>query len=142
MPKKKMTEQELWSLVKKKLREQGIELHELLEILSNADEADVKVICAVDDLSSSLGELGGSTRDQVVMVRVDEATTDQLDAWSETGAVKSRSEAAALFIKEGLKLRTKELSQLQEAIDEVKVAKAKLHERAKKVFGGNLPDKE
>ncbi len=139
---KKMTEEGLWTLVKKKIAEQGIRLEEVLEILSTTDEADVKVICAVDDLSSSLIELGDSTRDQVLMVRVDATTTEQLDAWSESGAVKSRSEAAALFIKEGLKLRSKELGELQESIDAVKSAKAKLHKRAKKVFGGSFPDKK
>jgi hypothetical protein len=53
----------------------------------------------------------------------------------ETGAVKSRSEAAALFIKEGLKVRAKELEQLRGALKGVEEAKEKLRARAREVFG-------
>ena len=48
------------------------------------------------NVRESLDEMGKSKRDQVVMVRVDEETARQLDAWVGTGAVKSRSGAAAL----------------------------------------------
>ncbi len=55
--------------------------------------------------------------------------------WVETDAVKSKSEAAALFIKEGLKVRSRELDELTDAIDDVKKAKERLQSRAKKIFG-------
>ncbi|MEQ1564383.1 MAG: hypothetical protein ABMA64_02010 [Myxococcota bacterium] len=99
-------------------------------------ERRVKVVVVSPDLQAAVEEMGQSTRDQVVMVRVDEDTLTKLDAWMATGAVKSRSEAAALFIREGLKVREGELSRLQAALDEVEAAKEKLRQQAREVFGG------
>jgi Arc/MetJ-type ribon-helix-helix transcriptional regulator len=70
------------------------------------------------------------------MVRIDDETTESLDDWVETGAVKSRSEGAALFIREGLKVRDEELARLKDALADVKAAKEKLREQAKDVLGG------
>jgi len=53
------------------------------------------------------------------MIRTDEETTRTLDDWVETGYFKSRSEAAALFLREGLKMRADELAKLKEALEEV-----------------------
>ena len=69
------------------------------------------------------------------MVRVDKGTSEALDSWVQTGALKSRSEAAALFMNEGLKIRSGELCQLKEGLEEVEEAKRKLHERAREVLG-------
>ena len=69
------------------------------------------------------------------MVRVDEETKHDLDAWVETGAVKSISEAAALFIREGINVRSGELDELRDAIEEVGDAKKRLEEKAKQVIG-------
>ena len=101
-----------------------------------------RVLGVASDLKNSIRELWQKTRDQVVMVRVDSDTTRKLDAWVETGAVKSRSEAAALFIREGLKLHQKELAQLGEALQGVETAKEILHEKARQVFGGSSEDEE
>ena len=97
----------------------------------------VKVVCVTPDLKESVDEMSRSNRDQVVMVRIDEETSKSLDAWVETGAVKSRSEAAALFIREGLNVRAKELEQLNGALRDVEAAKQKLKDRARQVFGGD-----
>ena len=95
----------------------------------------LKVVCLSGRLGASIDEVKTRPRDQVVMVRVDEGTLDQLDAWVETGVVKSRSEAAALFISEGLKVRESELSDLRGAIDAVRKAKDDLREAASRVLG-------
>jgi Arc/MetJ-type ribon-helix-helix transcriptional regulator len=79
--------------------------------------------------------MGRMPRDQVVMVRIDEDTKTALDDWVETGAVKSRSEAAALFMREGIKVRSGELEQLREALDDVGKAKQRLLEKAREVIG-------
>ncbi len=71
------------------------------------------------------------------MVRVDAVTLADLDAWVETGAVKSRSEAAALFIREGLKVRGAELRELKEAIDGVDEARSRLRKKAREVLGAD-----
>jgi hypothetical protein len=68
-------------------------------------------------------------------VRVDKETLRELDAWVETDAVKSRSEAAALFIREGLNVRSSELGELKDALDTVAKAKARLRDAARSVFG-------
>ncbi len=79
--------------------------------------------------------MGGAPRDQVVMVRVDGKTVASLDAWVQTGAVKSRSEAAAVFIREGLKVRAHELQELEDALSDVEAAKTRLREKAREVLG-------
>lgn len=133
---KNLDEQQLWSMIKRKLADQGIELEDLLEMIGHAGEDQVAVVCATDDnLGVSLDELAESQRDQVVMVRVDEDTVQKLVMWTETGVVKSKSEAAALFIKEGLKVRKRELDELTDAIDDVKKAKDRLRSRARTIFG-------
>jgi len=122
----------VWQKIKGALREKGIELD------SNCcgDEAGrVKVVCVASDLTETLTEMGGERRDQVVMVRLDKETTRDLDRWVEAGAVKSRSEAAMLFIREGLKVRSRELDQLKEAIESVESARERLKEQARSVLG-------
>jgi hypothetical protein len=94
----------------------------------------VKVVCVAPDLGESVREMGKAARDQVVMVRVDADTTTKLDAWVETGAVRSRSEAAALFIREGLKVRATELDRLRDALAGVEEAKERLRREARGVF--------
>jgi hypothetical protein len=56
--------------------------------------------------------------------------------------VKSRSEAAALFIREGLKVRADELEHLRDALHDVEEARAKLRRRARDVIGdlGERPE--
>ncbi len=95
----------------------------------------VKVVCVAPGLKDSVDEMGKSPRDQVVMVRVDSETSETLDAWVETGAVKSRSEAAALFIREGLQVRADELERLKGALGDVEDARERLREQARQVFG-------
>lgn len=94
-----------------------------------------RLVCVAANVRESLDEMGKSRRDQVVMVRVDEETAKRLDEWVETGAVKSRSEAAALFIKEGLRVRATELSELGESLREVEEARDRLRKRVREVLG-------
>ncbi len=95
----------------------------------------VKVVCVAPDLQQAVQEMCGCSRDQVVMVRVDQETTTKLDTWVETGAVKSRSEAAALFIREGLKVRESELERLRDVLQSYNEAKDRLHREARDAFG-------
>ena len=76
------------------------------------------------------------------MVRVDDDTVNALDAWVEAGAVKSRSAAAALFIREGLKVRDPELQELKDALTDVDGARQRLREKAEAVLGANPLDAE
>lgn len=127
--------------VKEQLERAGITI-ELPPWSKDVDDTDrrVKVVVVSPDLKQAVEELGQQVRDQVVMVRVDSETLGKLDAWVATGAVKSRSEAAALFIREGLKVRDAELSRLEAALAEVEAAKERLRAQAREVFGGRPPE--
>ena len=111
-------------------------LDDLDDLIVDLGEAGngIKVVCVSPDLKASAEEMSETQRDQVVMVRVDQETRDRLDDWVKTGAVKSRSEAAALFIREGLGVRADELERLSEALREVEQAQERLHEKAREVF--------
>ncbi len=124
----------LWEIIQAQLLQQGVDLQALCK--EGADPSNIKMVCIAPDLTESMQELGETTRDQVVMVRLDEDTTNRLDAWVEAGAVKSRSQAAALFIREGLKVRAPELDQLKDALGDVEKAKQLLREKAEKILKG------
>ena len=123
----------LWDIIGEAVESLGVHLEDIENKL--ADIEGVKVVCVAPDLGESVREMGESTREHTVMVRVDQDTLRKLDAWVETGAVKSRSEAAALFIREGLKIRSDELSELEDALQRVEQAKKKLRAKARTVFG-------
>ncbi len=123
----------LWETIQEQLQKQGIDLEQICA--GSAEDAPFKVVCITPGLKQTVEEMARSLRDQVIMVRVDEETARSLDAWVETDAVKSRSQAAALFIREGLKVRAAELDQLGEAISELEQARQHLHEKAREIFG-------
>ncbi len=130
----------LWEKIQPQLKARGIDIDfdigEGFDFLCDDEVGPrVKVVCVAPDLKESVEEMGQTQRDQVVMVRVDGSTLENLDAWVTTGAVKSRSEAAALFIREGLKVRADELAQLRDALREVQEARDRLKERAREIFG-------
>ncbi len=65
-------------------------------------------------------------------------TSKTLDDWVEAGAVRSRSEGAALFIREGLKVRAEELGQLRDALADVESARRRLREKAKEILDADI----
>ena len=124
---------DLYTDVSKTLKDHGIDFR--IGLAGDDDLANCTVMCLTGDMKTTVAEMGRAARDQVVMVRIDEDTSGTLDLWIATGAVKSRSEAAALFIGEGIKVRSGELEQLREAIEDVNDAKQRLEERARQVIG-------
>ncbi len=121
----------IWERVRTELAEAGVDIEKLGDRIGGA----VKVVCVTPDIKDSVDEMSKAQRDQPLMVRVDADTLRQLDEWVKTEAVKSRSEAAALFIREGLKVRASELEKLQDALAEVDRAKERLQEKVREVFG-------
>lgn len=67
-----------------------------------------------------------TSRDNVVMVRVDKASLDRLDELVEAGIMGSRSEAAAFLIAEGVKARQPLFDLISEKIQEIRHAKEEL----------------
>jgi Arc/MetJ-type ribon-helix-helix transcriptional regulator len=128
---------DVWEQVSEALEAHGIEFR--VGMGGEGDLADCTVMCLAGDMKSTVAEMGRTPRDHVVMVRIDEDTKRHLDDWIATGAVKSRSEAAALFMREGIKIRSGELAQLREALDDVGRARHRLEEMARQVIG-DLPD--
>jgi len=122
-----------WTAVGEQLKDQGIDLEKLC--CEDPEGSPVKVIRVAANLGESFQELRQKPRGETVMVRIDEDTRAMLDAWVETGHFKSRSEAAALFIREGLNIRASELNSLREGIQKVKEAKQNLEEQARKLLG-------
>lgn len=127
----------LWRVLRQQLEARGLDPEELG--CSGDSSCQVKVVCVDASLRESLSALGETPRDQVLMVRVDAETLKTLDSWVETGATKSRSEAAALFIREGLGVRRDELRELEAALAQVEKAKRRLREKAQAVLGGGTP---
>ena len=132
--------EELVASVLERLKSAGIPL----ETLGSADlgSGDVKVLCLSGTLSESMEALSEAPRDQVVMVRLNRRAVKDLDAWVETGALRSRSEAAALFIREGLALRASELEELRGPLEEFRAARTRLKSVAQEVLGGRGEEKD
>lgn len=95
----------------------------------------VRVVVVAASLKDSLAGLSRHVRDQVLMVRVDAETVATLDRWVATGAARSRSEAAALFLREGLAVRAADLDAMAEAIDRLEAARRDLEVRAATLLG-------
>ena len=130
---------DIWGQIRDALEQHGIEFR--IATGGAGDLSDCTVMCLTGDMKTTVAEMGRTSRDQVVMVRIDEDTKQALDDWVETGAVKSRSEAAALFMREGIKVRSGELEQLREALEDVGQAKRRLQEKARQVIG-DIPHSE
>ncbi|TPV94439.1 MAG: hypothetical protein B7733_15310 [Myxococcales bacterium FL481] len=99
-----------------------------------AADAKVKVVCVTPDLAEEAREMGNARREDAVTIRIDDATREALDAWVDAGVVESRREAAALFLREGLRTRAEELEKLRDALREVERARERLRDRAKDVL--------
>ena len=125
-------DKEGWKRLEDELGNVGAEIKGVFDKLGD----QFKFVCISPDLTDSVEEMASSQREHVVMVRVDDETQSKLDLWVETGAVKSRSEAAALFIREGLKVRQAELEQLEESLHDLDKAKQRVRDKAREVFGG------
>lgn len=67
-----------------------------------------------------------ASRDNVVMVRVDNESLERLDELVESGIMGSRSEAAAFLISEGVKARQPLFDRIAEKIREIRQAKDEL----------------
>ena len=124
---------DVWTQISQALEDHGIEFR--IGMGGDGDLADCSVMCLAGDMRTTVAEMGRTPRDQVVMVRIDEDTMNHLDDWVESGAFKSRSQAAALFMREGIKVRSGELEQLREALDDLGRAKQRLEEKAREVIG-------
>lgn len=85
------------------------------EVLNKATESISKAI-----------ESALAARDHVVMVRVNDDSLKQLDALVQSGIFKSRSEAAAFLISEGIKAQDALFARISERIKEIERLRSEL----------------
>jgi len=67
-----------------------------------------------------------SARDHVVMVRVNDEALRKIEALAESGIFKSRSEAAAFLISEGVKAQSALFKRIEEKIDQIERLRSEL----------------
>ncbi len=75
-----------------------------------------------DELCVTLGKDLGD-RGNVVMTRLDDADLKQIDALVEVEAFKSRSEAAAFFIKQGIQARKDLFEKVMPTVEKIRELK-------------------
>lgn len=89
------------------------------------DEAKSKAESIGETLSETIQTVLTS-RDNVVMVRVNKETLSRLDELVEASLVNSRSEATAFLIAEGIRMRRKLFEQISDKIKDIRKAKEDL----------------
>jgi Arc/MetJ-type ribon-helix-helix transcriptional regulator len=80
---------------------------------------------ATESISKAI-ESALAARDHVVMVRVNDDSLRQLDALVQSGIFKSRSEAAAFLISEGIKAQEPLFGRIAERIKEIERLRSEL----------------
>ncbi len=91
----------------------------------------------VENIGQTLGEaLQG--RGNVVMVRVNDETLEHLDMLIEAELCKSRSEAAALLINEGIKSNQTLFSRIREITDQIAGLRSQLREAVRSEAGEQI----
>lgn len=101
------------------------------DIASSVKEVAQKTGEVINKATESIGkaiESALSARDHVVMVRVNDESLKKLDALVQSGIFKSRSEAAAFLISEGIKAQDVLFSRISERISEIERLRSELKE--------------
>jgi Arc/MetJ-type ribon-helix-helix transcriptional regulator len=99
------------------------------EIASSVKEVAQKTGEALNKATESIGkaiESALSARDHVVMVRVNDDSLKSLDALVQSGIFKSRSEAAAFLISEGVKAQAALFERISQRIAEIERLRSEL----------------
>jgi Arc/MetJ-type ribon-helix-helix transcriptional regulator len=99
------------------------------ELASSVKEVAQKTGEAINKATESIGKAIDSAlaaRDHVVMVRVNDDSLKSLDELVQTGIFKSRSEAAAFLISEGVKAQSALFERISERIKEIERLRAEL----------------
>ena len=79
-----------------------------------------------ENVKEAIRAMTGSSRNNVVMVRVNEESLAQLDQLVEAGIVSSRSEAAAFLISSGADARKDLFDKIAEKVEEIRKAREEL----------------
>ncbi len=104
------------------------------ELASSVKEVAQKTGEALNKATESIGkaiEAALVARDHVVVVRVNDDSLRSLDALVQSGIFKSRSEAAAFLISEGVKAQAVLFERISERIKEIERLRAELKDIVK-----------
>jgi Arc/MetJ-type ribon-helix-helix transcriptional regulator len=93
-----------------------------------------------DEILLKLGK-GLGDRGNVVMTRLDDADLKHIDALVEVEAFKSRSEAVAYFIHEGIKARKDLFEKVEPTVDKIRQLKREARENLEKLRQGREKQK-
>ena len=99
------------------------------EIATSVKEVAQKTGEVLNRATESIGkaiESALSARDHVVMVRVNDESLKRLDALVQSGIFKSRSEAAAFLISEGVRAQQPLFERISERINEIERLQSEL----------------
>jgi hypothetical protein len=99
------------------------------DLAASVKEVAQKTGDAINKATESIGkaiESALSARDHVVMVRVNDESLYGLDALIQSGIFKSRSEAAAFLISEGMKAQSALFDRIKERISEIERLRTEL----------------
>lgn len=99
------------------------------DIASSVKEVAQKTGEVLNRATESIGkaiESALSARDHVVMVRVNDDSLKRLDALVQSGIFKSRSEAAAFLISEGIRAQEPLFERISERISEIERLQSEL----------------
>ena len=131
-------EPEVYEAIRRALRSQGLDPDRLT---CQGEDTPRRVVVVAANLSDSRQQLCRSVRDQVLLLRVDIATISQLDEWVSAGVAKSRAEAAALFLREGLALRKPDLDRLAPALKKLEEARREVQSSARRMLEPKQPSR-
>jgi Arc/MetJ-type ribon-helix-helix transcriptional regulator len=104
------------------------------DLASSVKEVAQKTGEALNRATESIGkaiESALAARDHVVVVRVNDDSLRSLDALVQSGIFKSRSEAAAFLISEGVKAQAVLFERISERIKEIERLRAELKDIVK-----------
>jgi Arc/MetJ-type ribon-helix-helix transcriptional regulator len=104
------------------------------DLASAAKEVAQKTGEVINKATESIGkaiESALQARDHVVMVRVNDEALRGLDALIQSGIFKSRSEAAAFLISEGMKAQAALFQRIGERINEIERLRSELKDMIK-----------
>jgi Arc/MetJ-type ribon-helix-helix transcriptional regulator len=109
---------------KEKNTKKGNETSEKIVVMACCPEDEGKVESDQfrEEILMKLGK-GLGDRGNVVMTRLDDVDLRQIDALVEVEAFKSRSEAAAFFIKEGIQARKDLFDKVMPTVDKIRELK-------------------
>jgi len=101
---------------------EGGKIPSLNDLAASVKDVAQKTGDVINKATESIGKAIDSAlaaRDHVVMVRVNDDSLRKIEALAESGIFKSRSEAAAFLIAEGVKAQADLFRRIEEKIDQI-----------------------